>query len=63
MKIGVIGAGAVGVGVCNYLLTMGSFSELVLLDQDLERAEGEVFDFPPYCGVNFFQKHSYYPLK
>ncbi len=45
MKIGVIGAGAVGVGVCNYLLTMGSVSELVLLDQNLERAEGEVFDF------------------
>ncbi len=24
MKIGVIGAGAVGVGVCNYLLTLGT---------------------------------------
>lgn len=36
MKIGVIGAGAVGVGVCNYLLTLGSVSELVLLDQNLE---------------------------
>ena len=24
MKIGVVGAGSVGVGVCNYLLTLGS---------------------------------------
>ncbi|MBR9875781.1 MAG: L-lactate dehydrogenase [Vibrionaceae bacterium] len=53
MKIGVIGAGAVGVGVCNYLLTMGSFSELVLLDQNLERAEGEVFDFRHTTALTF----------
>ncbi|CAE6952794.1 lactate/malate family dehydrogenase [Vibrio sp. B1FLJ16] len=53
MKIGVIGAGAVGVGVCNYLLTMGSFSELVLLDQNLERAEGEVFDFRHTSALTF----------
>lgn len=53
MKIGVIGAGAVGVGVCNYLLTMGSFSELVLLDQNLERAEGEVFDFRHTAALTF----------
>ena len=53
MKIGVIGAGAVGVGVCNYLLTMGSVSELVLLDQNLERAEGEVFDFRHTAALTF----------
>ncbi len=53
MKIGVIGAGAVGVGVCNYLLTMGSLSELVLLDQNLERAEGEVFDFRHTAALTF----------
>ncbi len=53
MKIGVIGAGAVGVGVCNYLLTLGSVSELVLLDQNLERAEGEVFDFRHTAALTF----------
>lgn len=40
MKIGVIGAGAVGVGICSYLLTLGSVSELALLDMNRERAEG-----------------------
>ncbi|WP_047045755.1 lactate/malate family dehydrogenase [Vibrio mexicanus] len=53
MKIGVIGAGAVGVGICNYLLTIGSISELVLLDQNLERAEGEVFDFRHTSALTF----------
>ncbi|CAM4388799.1 lactate/malate family dehydrogenase [Vibrio agarivorans] len=53
MKIGVIGAGAVGVGICNYLLTMGSVSELVLLDNNLERAEGEVFDFRHTAALTF----------
>ncbi len=53
MKIGVIGAGSVGVGVCNYLLTLGSISELVLLDKDLERAEGEVFDFRHTSALTF----------
>ncbi|MGD8112192.1 lactate/malate family dehydrogenase [Vibrio sp. TRT 17S01] len=53
MKIGVIGAGSVGVGICNYLLTMGSVSELVLLDQNLERAEGEVFDFRHTAALTF----------
>lgn len=53
MKIGVIGAGSVGVGVCNYLLTLGSVSELVLLDNNLERAEGEVFDFRHTAALTF----------
>jgi L-lactate dehydrogenase len=53
MKVGVIGAGAVGVGICNYLLTMGSVSELVLLDQNVERAEGEVFDFRHTAALTF----------
>lgn len=53
MKIGVIGAGSVGVGVCNYLLTLGSVSELVLLDKDLQRAEGEVFDFRHTAALTF----------
>ena len=45
MKIGVIGAGMVGVSVCNYILTLGSCSELVLLDQDAGKARGELLDF------------------
>ncbi|ENY6169465.1 L-lactate dehydrogenase [Vibrio fluvialis] len=53
MKIGVIGAGAVGVGICNYLLTLGSVSELILLDRDVARAEGEVFDFRHTAALTF----------
>ncbi len=53
MKIGVVGAGAVGVSICNYLLTLGSISELVLLDKHLERAEGEVFDFRHTAALTF----------
>ncbi|UUM31694.1 lactate/malate family dehydrogenase [Vibrio japonicus] len=53
MKVGVIGAGAVGVEICNYLLTLGSVGELVLLDQNLERAEGEVFDFRHTTALTF----------
>ncbi|MGF1720762.1 L-lactate dehydrogenase [Vibrio kyushuensis] len=53
MKIGVIGAGSVGVGICNYLLTLGSVSELVVLDQNLERAEGEVLDFRHTAALTF----------
>ncbi|EAR10702.1 L-lactate dehydrogenase [Reinekea blandensis] len=45
MKIGVIGAGAVGVGVCHYTLAFGSCSELVLIDQQIGKAEGEMMDF------------------
>jgi L-lactate dehydrogenase len=45
MKIGVIGAGSVGVGVCHYILAMGSCSELVLIDKNADKAEGELLDF------------------
>lgn len=45
MKIGVIGAGAVGVGVCHYTLAFGTCSELVLIDQKVGKAEGEMMDF------------------
>ncbi|HDY7983147.1 lactate/malate family dehydrogenase [Vibrio vulnificus] len=63
MKIGVIGAGSVGVGICNYLLTMGSVSELVLLDQNLERAEGEVFDFRHTAALTFSKNTHIIPTK
>ena len=46
MKIAVIGAGAVGVGVCHYIIALGSgCSELVLIDRNVQKAEGEMLDF------------------
>ena len=46
MKIAVIGAGAVGVGVCHYVIALGSgCSELVLVDRNAQKAEGEILDF------------------
>ena len=45
MKISVIGAGSVGVGVCSYLLTLGSLRELMIFDINREKAEGEAWDF------------------
>lgn len=53
MKIGVIGAGSVGVGICNYLLTLGSVSELSLLDLNKTRAEGEILDFSHTNALTF----------
>ena len=53
MKIAVIGAGAVGSEVCDYLLTLGSISELVLLDLDKERAIGEILDFSHTSALTF----------
>jgi len=53
MKIGVVGAGSVGVGVCNYLLTLGSVRELVLYNIELDRAEGEILDFSHTNALTF----------
>lgn len=53
MKIGVVGAGSVGVGVCNYLLTLGSVRELVLLNRTRSRAEGEILDFTHTNALTF----------
>lgn len=53
MKIGVIGAGSVGVGICNYLLTLGSVSELALLDLNREKADGEMLDFSHTNALTF----------
>ena len=57
MKIGVIEAGSVGVGVRNYLLTRGSVRELVLFNSTLSRTEGEVLDFSHTNVLNFSKKH------
>ncbi|AJQ97947.1 lactate/malate family dehydrogenase [Gynuella sunshinyii] len=45
MKIGIIGAGMVGTSICDYVLTLGSCRELVLLDRNEDRARGELMDF------------------
>ena len=46
MKIAVIGAGAVGVGVCQNVIALSSgCSELVLIDKNAAKAEGEILDF------------------
>lgn len=53
MKIGVIGAGAVGVAVCNYVLALGNCCELVLIDKNKQRAEGELLDFGHASSLTF----------
>lgn len=53
MKVAVIGAGMVGISVCNYVLLMGSCSELVLVDINKERAEGEIMDFSHTTALTF----------
>jgi len=53
MKVSVIGAGSVGVGVCNYILTLGSARELVLFNRTLEKAQGEVYDFRHTAALTF----------
>ncbi len=45
MKISIIGAGMVGTEICSYLFMMGTAREIVLVDLDKNRAEGEVMDF------------------
>jgi len=45
MKIGVVGAGAVGVGVCHNVINSGACQELVLVGRNVAKAEGEIFDF------------------
>ena len=53
MKIGVIGSGSVGVGVCNYVLTLGHVRELVLYNRTLSRAKGEILDFQHTSSLTF----------
>ena len=45
MKISIIGAGAVGTEIVNYLLLLGHVSEIVLVGRNTEKAEGEILDF------------------
>lgn len=45
MRVGIIGAGGVGVELVNYLLTLGNVREIVLVNRNKEKALGEVADF------------------
>ena len=53
MKVSIIGAGAVGVGICNYLLSLGDCRELVVVDLNRERSEGEQMDFSHVSALSF----------
>lgn len=53
MKIAVIGAGMVGISICDYLLLMGNCAELILVDLDHEKAAGEIMDFSHTTALSF----------
>ena len=53
MKVSVIGAGAVGVSVCQYLLLNGACDSLVLVDLNAQKAEGEILDFGHTTSLTF----------
>jgi len=45
MRVGIIGAGGVGVELVNYLLTLGNMSEIILVNRNKEKAWAEIEDF------------------
>lgn len=45
MKITIVGAGMVGTEICSYLFIMGTAREIVLIDVDRNKAQGEITDF------------------
>lgn len=45
MRVGIIGAGGVGVELVNYLLTLGNVREIILVNRNKEKSLGEVADF------------------
>lgn len=45
MRVGIIGAGGVGVELVNYLLTMGNMSEIGLVNRNQDKAWAEIEDF------------------
>ncbi|MEZ7862966.1 MAG: L-lactate dehydrogenase [Aeromonadaceae bacterium] len=53
MKVSVIGSGAVGVSVCQYLLLNGACDNLVLVDLNDEKAKGEILDFGHTTSLTF----------
>ncbi|WP_197457642.1 hypothetical protein [Snodgrassella sp. CFCC 13594] len=53
MKISVIGAGAVGVGICQNILNLGDCREIVLVDLNRDRSEGEAMDFSHTSALSY----------
>lgn len=53
MKISIIGAGAVGVEICSFILHMGQCRELVLVDLNKQRCQGEQMDFNHMSALTF----------
>ncbi|AGB40311.1 L-lactate dehydrogenase [Halobacteroides halobius DSM 5150] len=53
MKVVVIGAGMVGSDVTGRLLAQGSISEIVLVDINQDKAEGEVMDYSHTTSYNY----------
>lgn len=45
MRVGIIGAGGVGVELVNYLLTLGNMSEIILVNRTESKAWAEIEDF------------------
>lgn len=53
MKISIIGVGAVGVGICQNLLNLGNCREIVLVDLNKDRSEGEALDFSHTSALSY----------
>ncbi|GAB6099960.1 L-lactate dehydrogenase [Halanaerocella petrolearia] len=53
MKVVVIGAGMVGSAVTGRLLAQGSISEIVLVDINRDKAEGEIMDYSHTTSYNY----------
>jgi L-lactate dehydrogenase len=65
-KIAIIGAGSVGTTIAYCLLIHGSASQMVIIDVDKERAEGEVMDLNhgiPYAFPMEIRSGDYYDCK
>lgn len=45
MKVTIVGMGAVGTEITGYLVNMAEVSEIVAIDRNRERVEGEIWDF------------------
>ena len=48
-KVTVIGCGFVGASSAFALMQSGLFSEIALIDSNMEKAEGEALDISPEC--------------
>lgn len=60
MKISIIGVGAVGVGICQNLLNLGDYQEIVLVDLNKDRSEGEALDFSHTSALSYAKNTKVY---